>query len=236
MTWSSLVSRIRSAVSERCVTRCSCSMLHGVPDVPQLGVGKPRLPLGQRGPFVVIEGQHGGFRPDPDHGAQPGRGRARVFGRVGQQGPAFHGPVRRLRRAAGDLPAQQDRPVQPVDRAGRLLVLVVDGDVQPVAGARRRGVVTRSGPVRGPRCRAEPGHLGHLPVRAVQRGRDLRRAGPQRRAARHIPDAQADRAPDEQRDQERQERWCPGRPGGRARRRRRPATGRSASPAGRTGR
>ncbi len=120
---------------------------HGVPDVPQLGIGAPGLALGQRRPVVVVVGEHGGFGSDPDHRPQPGGGRARVFGRVGQQRPALHGPVRRQGRAAGDLPAQQERPVQPVEGAGGLLVLVVDGDVQPVAGcwSSRRSDAIRPG-------------------------------------------------------------------------------------------
>jgi hypothetical protein len=74
--------------------------LHGVPDVPELGVGNPGIPRGQRRPVVVLESEHGGFRADPDHRAQLGRWRARVLGCVGQQRPALHDPVRRQRRAA----------------------------------------------------------------------------------------------------------------------------------------
>ena len=71
-----------------------------VPDLAELGVAAAGIPLGQRRPLVVLIGQHGGFGTDPDHGAQPRRGRARVLGRVGQQGPALDRVLHRQRGVA----------------------------------------------------------------------------------------------------------------------------------------
>ncbi len=104
--------------------------VHRVPDVPELGVAAPGIPRGQRGPVVVVEGEHGGFRADPDQGAQPRRGHARVFRRVGQQRPALDRPVHRQRGVARHLPEQPHRAVDPVERACRLLVPVEHHDVQ----------------------------------------------------------------------------------------------------------
>ena len=69
-----------------------------IPDLAELGVAAAAIPLGQRRALVVLVGQHGGFGTGPDHGAQPRRGRARLLGRVGQQGPA---PDRAIHRQRG---------------------------------------------------------------------------------------------------------------------------------------
>ena len=73
---------------------------HRVPDLPQFFVAAAGVALGQGGPGGVLEGEDRGFRPDPDQGAQPRRRRVRVFGRVGQQGPALDGAVHRQRSVA----------------------------------------------------------------------------------------------------------------------------------------
>ena len=117
---------------------------HRVPDLPELLVAAPGVAAGQRGPVVVLVGEHGGFGADPDQRAQPRRGHAGVFRRVGQQRPALDHPVHRHRGAARHRPEQPHRAVDPVEQARRLLVPVEHHDVQ---GAVRGGhrVVTGSG-------------------------------------------------------------------------------------------
>ena len=67
-----------TAVRPRCVTLWACSLL-ACPHIWLSSASvQPGFPLGQRRPLVVLIGQHGGFGTDPDHGAQPRRGRARV--------------------------------------------------------------------------------------------------------------------------------------------------------------
>ena len=63
--------------------------VHRVPDLLELVVAAAGIPLGQRRPVVVLVGEHGGLGTHSDQGAQPRRGRARVFRRVGEQRPVL---------------------------------------------------------------------------------------------------------------------------------------------------
>ena len=175
-----------------------------VPDLLELVVAAPGIPSGQRRALVVLVGEHGGLGTDPDQGAQPRCGRARVLRRVRQQRPVLDRAVHGQRSVAWYLRQQTDRAVHPVDRAGRLLVPVVYDDVQPGAVAAGRRVVAGSAyPVSRV---AYPPDRGHRQVRGDQGRRDVLRGGPLRGGARDVPDRQADRAARDHRDQQGQHR------------------------------
>ena len=170
---------------------------HRVPDAAKLGIGRPGVLLGQRRPLVMLEGEREGLGADPDQGLQPGGAHPGLLGRVAQQRPALHRPVQRNRRAVRHLALQPRRTVQPVDRAGRLLVPVVHADVEPVTAARRRrvpaGLMTHD---------RDPAYLQQLASGAAQGRRDLVRRRALRHGARGVPHADPDRPADEQRDEQ----------------------------------
>ena len=174
-----------------------------VPDLPELLVAAPGVAPGQRGPVVVLVGEHGGLGADPDQRAQPRRGHVGVFRRVGQQRPALDHPVHRHRGAARHRPEQPHRAIDPVEQPCRLLVPVEHHDVQ---GAVRGGhrVVTGSG--RPGAVEPDPPDRADRQVRGSERGGDGQGAGPLRGGAREVPDRQADRAARDHRDQQGQQR------------------------------
>ena len=124
--------------------------VHRVPYLPEFGVGAAGIPLGQRRPVVVVVGEHGGFGTDPDQGAQPRCGRARILRRVGQQRPVLD---RCVPRTAGRC-ATPARAAGPTGTAGRpRRPPAGPGRTRRRPAGRRPRSSPRSGGTRGrPRC------------------------------------------------------------------------------------
>ena len=184
---------------------------HRVPDAAKLLIAAPGVPLGERGPLAVIVGEHGGVRSDSHQGAQPGRGHARLLGRVGKQGAALHRTVERKRRGPRHLTLHPDQAVQLVEGPGSLLVPVEHDRVQFAAFSRGHRVVPRSRRI-GARL-ANPPDRGHRQVPVVpgppdapggQRRADLPGRWTLRRRPGAVPDGRADGIAAKQRNQDRE--------------------------------
>ena len=139
--WPSLVSRMRSAVSARCVTRAACSRSTTSQTCRELRVGRRRAASSARVvPSWLSLASTAASGPTLISARSRGVGTPASSRRVGQQGPPLDGPLDGERRAARYLRRQPQPAVQPVERVRRLLVAVEDGDVQPAAASQGRGV------------------------------------------------------------------------------------------------
>ena len=133
MTWPARSMRIRSAVSDRCATRCACSRSTAShTDSSWASVSVPArsardLP---RGSSVASTRASGPTRS---------RARSRGVGTPASSTAYVSSAVRSAARSVvsgarrATWPAQPDQPVHPVERARRLLVPVEDPDVEPLA-------------------------------------------------------------------------------------------------------
>src|SRR6185437_8602412 len=130
----------------------------------------------------LLRGQRGRVGADLDDGVQPRGPYLGVLGGIDQQRLPLQRTFQRERGAARDVCLYPDPAVQPVEGVGRLLVPVVDRDVELTAIGESSGVLAH--------FRAavpDSAHRGNRGAGGAQRGREVGGGGPAGDGAERVP-------------------------------------------------